>query len=283
MEACFGASQQGPGMLRPPCSRSGPRLLTALASAKTDILKQISNAEAGASTPGTDASQGQGASAPPTGKTAPKGPTIRYCDRPRLLPPVFDQTHQAIDRFDNSTELQVCDALDTNSKQHAAAEANLKGWLGSWVWVTDIFGPQAVPSGSTQTADSAQTTVQWAYNLAAVLGGNVLPVFYGILGAGAAVVRSLSRKMSNSLLSPRDHMLSWVQLALGAVIGACIGLFVLAPGGSGQGATGLLGPIALSSSALCFIAGFGVEGVFAALEGLINRVFNVGDASKTPA
>jgi len=35
--------------------------------------------------------------------------------------------------------------------------------------------------------------------------------------------------------------------------------------------------VPLSASALCFIAGFGVDGVFQALEGLIRRVFNVSD------
>ena len=40
---------------------------------------------------------------------------------------------------------------------------------------------------------------------------------------------------------------------------------------------GLLGNWALSTSALAFIAGFGVEGVFVALESLVRRVFNISD------
>jgi hypothetical protein len=45
-------------------------------------------------------------------------------------------------------------------------------------------------------------------------------------------------------------------------------------GTSGQ-SDGLFAGVALTGSALSFIAGFGVEGVFVALEGLVRRVFNL--------
>lgn len=110
--------------------------------------------------------------------------------------------------------------------------------------------------------------------LAAIMGTAVLPFLYGLLGAGAAIIRSLSRKIRASLLSPRDLHLSFQQLALGAVVGACIGLFIAAPGSPGQGES-LLGPVTLSASAISFVAGFGVDSVFEALETLIKRIFNV--------
>jgi hypothetical protein len=111
------------------------------------------------------------------------------------------------------------------------------------------------------------------------MGTAVLPFLYGLLGAGAAIIRSLSRKIRASLLSPRDLHLSFQQLALGAVIGACIGLFVSAPGGDGE--EGLLGPVTLSASAISFVAGFGVEAVFQAIEALITRLFNLTSAAPT--
>jgi hypothetical protein len=76
-----------------------------------------------------------------------------------------------------------------------------------------------------------------------------------------------------------------VQLVLGAVIGGCIGLFVTpAGGGAGAGGTpGLFGSVPLAPSALCFIAGFGVEGVFIALETLIVRIFNINDPAHKAA
>ena len=117
-----------------------------------------------------------------------------------------------------------------------------------------------------------ETTARWTLN---VLGSAILPVFYGFIGAAAAIVRSLSRKTKAGLLSPRDRHLSLQQLALGAVVGACIGLFIAGPDQGGGTDMALLGPVALSSSAISFLAGFGVEAVFNAIEALIGRIFNV--------
>jgi hypothetical protein len=117
-------------------------------------------------------------------------------------------------------------------------------------------------------------TASWLANL---LGSGVLPVLYGFLGAIAAVVRTLSRKIKGSLLSPRDVQLTFQQLALGAVVGACISLFIAAPG-AGDSSTSLLGPVGLSSAAVAFVAGFGVDSVFRALEALISRIFNIAPA-----
>jgi hypothetical protein len=108
---------------------------------------------------------------------------------------------------------------------------------------------------------------QWATFFIQVLATSLLPLFYGVLGAGVAVVRNIWAKMRDSLLSPRDPTLAWGQLAQGAVIGACIGLFIT-PSSAGALTT-------LTPSALSFIAGFGVEGVFVMLESLIKRVFNI--------
>jgi hypothetical protein len=52
--------------------------------------------------------------------------------------------------------------------------------------------------------------------------------------------------MRDSLLSPRDPILAWGQIAQGAVVGACIGLFIT-PSGAGP-------LVPLTPSALSFIA-----------------------------
>ncbi len=136
----------------------------------------------------------------------------------------------------------------------------------------------AMPSGQVASAEVQDERLEEAAPRAAalanVLGTAVLPFLYGLLGAGAAIIRSLSRKIRASLLSPRDLHLSFQQLALGAVVGACIGLFIAAPG-TEPGEESLLGPVALSGSAISFIAGFGVDAVFEGLETLIRRIFNV--------
>ena len=118
---------------------------------------------------------------------------------------------------------------------------------------------------------------QRASVLVEILATAVLPIFYGILGAGAAAVRDLWSKMRDFLLLPRDMTLSLGRLALGAVIGACIGLFVSPTGAAGQTGPALTTAVTLTPSALSFIAGFGVEGIFVALETFIKRVFNIPD------
>ncbi|KPF70794.1 hypothetical protein IP88_11305 [alpha proteobacterium AAP81b] len=148
-----------------------------------------------------------------------------------------------------------CIAIDAARADATATRANVGAWLRS--------DPKP---GAENAAILAATS--WLD----VLGGGVLPVFYGILGAGASVLRLLAGRMRLSLLMPRDQTLALQQLALGAVVGACIGLFVSPPGGDGAN---VLGTVSLSSSALSFIAGFGVEAVFATLEAVIARVFNV--------
>ena len=153
--------------------------------------------------------------------------------------------------------MKSCQALQFQFEEHRKVKESLTSWT---------------PGG--------ESAARWILN---VLGGAVLPVLYGFLGAAAAIVRSLSRKIKGSQLSPRDFQLSFQQLALGAVIGACIGLFISQPGSDKPTEMALLGPVPLSSSAISFVAGFGVEAVFQALEALISRIFNIAPASSTPA
>ena len=61
------------------------------------------------------------------------------------------------------------------------------------------------------------------------------------------------------------------------VVGACIGLFVSPSSTAGQTGVALTTAVTLTPSALSFIAGFGVEGIFVALERFIKRVVNTPD------
>jgi len=161
----------------------------------------------------------------------------------------------------------------TNKDLNKALNDNLDKWFtpAQWFLPTDVKNTvnnhsELSPEQQTELRESATVIVE-------VLTISVLPLFYGFLGAGTAVVRNIWRKMRDSLLLPRDLTLSFSQLALGAVIGACIGLFFVSSSGS-QGTAGPIGPVTLAPSALSFIAGFGVEGVFVMLESLIKRVFH---------
>ena len=196
-----------------------------------------------------------------------------------------------VQRLDSNTSLPVCDELIQNLAGVRVAAENLHLWLDKWRRVgladfaADVTAASAsdAPGGQARwlsALEQSDSDSQWAATLLNVLGGAVLPVCYGLLGAGAAVVRGVSAKIRDSLLTPRDFTLSLVQLALGAVIGGCIGLFTTPAGNGAEPTTGLLASVHLSASALCFVAGFGVEGVFVALESLMVRVFDLHDPNK---
>jgi hypothetical protein len=261
--------------------------LATAAKALDDVNKRVNDAEAAEDNQPPTA---PGAAAAPAGATksgvAATGDTakssagdrfIPYCDRPV---------------YTSAAQSQACAARGEAQRNIDRVERRLAGWICvvSWDCLDDAGLPSLEPAapGSSaappkETSESLKATLHnaelianapsRAAALANIMGTAVLPFLYGLLGAGASIIRSLSRKIRASLLSPRDLHLSFQQLALGAVVGACIGLFVAAPGA--DDGTGLLGPVTLSASAISFVAGFGVDSVFEALETLIKRIFNV--------
>lgn len=179
-----------------------------------------------------------------------------------------------------ATQSQLCKESWRIIANVQRVQRRLYGWLCmkpfSGCSPDDVARPKSTLSDAEQRSydDRLINAPSRAAALANIMGSAVLPFLYGLLGAGAAIIRSLSRKIRASLLSPRDLHLSIQQLALGAVVGACIGLFIAAPGDAETGES-LLGPVTLSASAISFVAGFGVEAVFQALEALIARIFNI--------
>ncbi|SFU84544.1 hypothetical protein [Pseudoduganella namucuonensis] len=208
----------------------------------------------------------------------PAPPLYAYCDPARA-----DRTATLAQTYRGVEEYHLCKQAELLERELNGTWRNLNAWLQPWrrlyyriVNALDfLLGPLAQGARPARQDSDDET----ARILTLVLGSAVLPLFYGILGAGAAVVRDLWRKMRESVLSPRDYTLALGQLALGATIGACIGLFVNASGTTTNGQM-LAGTLTLSGSALSFIAGFGVEGVFLAMETFVRRVFNVPDPTR---
>jgi hypothetical protein len=107
-----------------------------------------------------------------------------------------------------------------------------------------------------------------------VWGNYNLPIVFAFLGASIYVILDYFSKVRGNLLLPRDSHLSLIRLVLGLVTGACIGLFFSSYGPSAPTAgSDLISSLSLSASGIAFLAGFGVEGVFTMLEGLVSRVF----------
>jgi hypothetical protein len=94
----------------------------------------------------------------------------------------------------------------------------------------------------------------------------VLPALYGCLGAAAATLRTLRRKVDLSLVTMTDRGRIQQDIILGLLCGAIIGLFVgyVSKATPGDG---------LALSALALLAGYNVSGVFAFLDELSSRVF----------
>jgi hypothetical protein len=204
-----------------------------------------------------------------TGRRPTGGPGVARTQSSTSAPATRFVSYCAGPVFTSSTQAQLCGARDNALRNLTLIEQRLASWT-CWRLFNDCVGEKAHEPGTTDVPSHAA-------ELANILGSAVLPFLYGLLGAGAAIIRTLSRRIKASLLSPRDLLLSVQQLALGAVVGACIGLFVSAPGSDASGEN-LLGPVTLSASAISFVAGFGVESVFQALEALITRIFNISAA-----
>ena len=107
-----------------------------------------------------------------------------------------------------------------------------------------------------------------------------LPVCYGLVGALAGVLRTVQGKIRDALLMPRDRMYIIMQLWLGVVMGATVGLFNLDTSG---GAAGLTAGRTIAPTALSFIAGLGVDSVFSWVEGLVRALFGNRGGSGTGA
>jgi hypothetical protein len=117
-----------------------------------------------------------------------------------------------------------------------------------------------------------------ANSVIAVASSYVVPMMFGFLGTLAGLMRSISAKVRDSTLSPRDYLLSLSMLPLGAVAGLAVGLFPVAtsqaggPAGSAA-ASGVSQALPLGAAGVAFLAGYGAEAFFNMMDTLLKRVF----------
>ncbi len=196
---------------------------------------------------------------------------------------------------------QVCATARLVIERRRLADRDLDEWVSYWSWLKHLAAylhglpadtytepPNEHPSLQPVAARGGAME-QWSADLITVLGNFVLPMLYGFLGATTAVVLGIQNKLRHSCLAPREKRMSQVQLVLGIIVGACIGLFMspsspdggsaatAAAAGAG-GAVTAGGSVALSASALSFLAGFGVESVFRMLQNMLQAMFGGQDA-----
>jgi hypothetical protein len=90
----------------------------------------------------------------------------------------------------------------------------------------------------------------------------VLPLFYGLLGACAFVLRTLSTRIKSVTYTDASNINYWLRIILGALSGLAFGWFAQ-PGKSSTIAS-------ITPFALAFAAGYSVELLFAALDSVIS-------------
>jgi len=190
---------------------------------------------------------------------------------------------------------QICATARLVIERRAIADGDLVEWSAYWGWLRNLSAwlqweeggvPAVIPAQRQATV--GLSIEQWSADLITVLGNFVLPMLYGFLGATTAVVLGIQSNLRESLLAPRDLRMSQVQLVLGIIVGACIGLFMSPSGpdaGTAAGSGGAVttgSSVALSASALSFLAGFGVESVFKRLQSMLQAMFG-SQPAPTPA
>jgi len=176
----------------------------------------------------------------------------------------------------------VCDRVRDIAIRRTVTSYELAMWeFPAWLPWFDRMLPSNIAPNADADAMEQKRAEQWAVATMAVLGNYVMPILYGLLGSIAYILRRHYDRLAAHLLSPRDVRANRIRLMLGVLIGGCVGLIF--SGSSAAQSTGILGAAAtLSTSAIAFLAGYGVEGVFKALDGLITQVFRVNGTDKPP-
>jgi hypothetical protein len=106
----------------------------------------------------------------------------------------------------------------------------------------------------------------------------ILPLLYGLLGASAFVLRSITREIKELTYTPEANVRYRLRIQLGALAGLAVGWFLFVPAESAV-AGSAFSVRALSPMALSFLAGYSVELLFAAMDRLI-AAFSTDSASK---
>jgi hypothetical protein len=108
-----------------------------------------------------------------------------------------------------------------------------------------------------------QTLLTWAKQVLQGMSAYILPMFYGIVGACAYVMRGALRHVSMLTFSPALSIQYILRIVLGALAGISVGWF-LKPEGDSVDIASSLSPLALA-----FVAGYSVELVFAAMDRVV--------------
>jgi hypothetical protein len=123
-----------------------------------------------------------------------------------------------------------------------------------------------------ETSRQAQLAAQFAL---AILQSYLLPLLYGILGAGTFVLRSLSKEVEDETFSDEKGTQHLLRVSLGALAGILVGWFsFLIP----DETTTIVGSI--SPLAVAFLVGYNIELFFSLMD---RALFSITDRLQRPS
>ena len=210
---------------------------------------------------------------------------VRLCERPKLTR--FASQQGDITVFEDAQQRQVCDQLDDVTHKQTLAYRDLGDFENRQLYPYTVVGSffsemrQLLrPNGSS--SEKREVAHETIAAILTVLGNYVLPMCFTLLGTGVSILRDIYTKMRDSTLAPRDTPLAFGRLALGMAAGAAIGLFFSPSHAPLAGASGLSGTLTLSGQGLAFLAGYGVDSVFAAFDGMLRRLATAVQQQQQP-
>jgi hypothetical protein len=192
-----------------------------------------------------------------------------------------DKKNPDAKRSSNSSDGSLDAQLAKSTEDKDIAQANLEIWCdANW-----RFYFLSQPSAHSKISVTYRiNNVQQGLVVLGALISITLPGLYGTLGAMTGQVRRIHKLIGENRLMPRHVRSFFIPWLLGTVAGATIGLFFAASGPTGatdgNAVSGLANSLHLSTSAITFLAGFGVDAVFDTLDSLVRRVFNVTSGEK---
>ncbi len=128
------------------------------------------------------------------------------------------------------------------------------------------------PMLPSEEQNSTIEVIQESQNYALILGLYVLPLFFGLLGAVAFVLRDLVLQTKKMVFSKESNLNYTLRLILGTLAGLAVGLFW----SDFQQQQSFMMITSLSPLIVAFLAGLSVEYVFSGIEKLISNFIEKG-------
>ncbi len=142
-------------------------------------------------------------------------------------------------------------------------------------------GLPAPPTTPEATIDTHIGIIQEAQNYLLILGLVILPLFYGLLGALAYVLRDLVQSTKRLQFTKESNIINILRLTLGTIAGLAVGVFWVDLKQQQEFVMiKSLGPLIVA-----FLSGFMVEYVFAVIERWMTMLLEktIGDKKKNAA